>query len=124
MDATFPCQILFSDIDRFGLFVDISLLFGQGGWIGSDMLNVDRLSYDSQEKNKRRNVITSPPSPLIHPSNAMAGAVRQPIDVPGLERYLQKHVSAIRTPLDVKQVLYFLSPWTLHGSIANTPSSL
>ena len=40
----------------------------------------------------------------------MAGAVRQPIDVPGLERYLQKHVSAIRTPLDVKQVLYLYPP--------------
>jgi hypothetical protein len=53
----------------------------------------------------------------------MAGAVRQPIDVPALERYLQKHVSAIRTPLDVKQVLYsisYLSPWTLHRSITDT----
>ncbi|KAN0080993.1 Protein kinase-like domain containing protein [Elaphomyces granulatus] len=36
----------------------------------------------------------------------MAGAVRQPIDVPALERYLEKHVSVIRTPLDVKQFAF------------------
>ncbi|PYI00969.1 phosphotransferase enzyme family domain protein [Aspergillus sclerotiicarbonarius CBS 121057] len=33
----------------------------------------------------------------------MAGAVRQPIDVPSLERYLDHNVPAIKTPLDVKQ---------------------
>ncbi|OJI86977.1 hypothetical protein ASPTUDRAFT_40022 [Aspergillus tubingensis CBS 134.48] len=33
----------------------------------------------------------------------MAGAVRQPIDVPSLERYLNLNVPDIKTPLDVKQ---------------------
>ncbi|QSS56823.1 phosphotransferase enzyme family protein [Histoplasma capsulatum var. duboisii H88] len=33
----------------------------------------------------------------------MAGAVRQPIDLPSLERYLKQHVPAIKTPLDLKQ---------------------
>ncbi|KAF2465268.1 APH-domain-containing protein [Lindgomyces ingoldianus] len=33
----------------------------------------------------------------------MAGPVRQPIDVPSLERYFDKNVPAIRTPLDIKQ---------------------
>lgn len=34
----------------------------------------------------------------------MAGAMRQPIDVPSLERYLQQDVPAIKTPVDMKQV--------------------
>jgi hypothetical protein len=33
----------------------------------------------------------------------MAGEVRQPIDIPSLERYIDQHVSEIKTPLDVKQ---------------------
>ncbi|KAH8668398.1 kinase-like domain-containing protein [Xylariales sp. PMI_506] len=33
----------------------------------------------------------------------MAGRVRQPIDVPSLERYVNQHVPEIKTPLDVKQ---------------------
>ncbi|OJJ47894.1 hypothetical protein ASPZODRAFT_131494 [Penicilliopsis zonata CBS 506.65] len=33
----------------------------------------------------------------------MAGAVRQPIDVPSLERYIDQNVPGIKTPLDVKQ---------------------
>ncbi|KAL4961521.1 phosphotransferase family protein [Aspergillus stella-maris] len=33
----------------------------------------------------------------------MAGPVRQPIDVPALEKYIRKHVPEIRTPLDIKQ---------------------
>lgn len=33
----------------------------------------------------------------------MAGRVRHPIDVKSLERYVQKHVPEIETPLDVKQ---------------------
>ncbi|CEN59793.1 hypothetical protein ASPCAL02237 [Aspergillus calidoustus] len=33
----------------------------------------------------------------------MAGPVRQPIDIPSLERYLAKHVPEIIPPLDVKQ---------------------
>ncbi|RAH50800.1 phosphotransferase family protein [Aspergillus brunneoviolaceus CBS 621.78] len=33
----------------------------------------------------------------------MAGAVRQPIDVPSLERYLDQNVPEIKTPVDVKQ---------------------
>jgi hypothetical protein len=34
----------------------------------------------------------------------MAGRIRQPIDVPALERYIEKNVPAIKTPIDVKQV--------------------
>jgi len=34
----------------------------------------------------------------------MAGAVRQPIDIPSLERYIDQNVPALKTPLDVKQV--------------------
>jgi len=34
----------------------------------------------------------------------MAGEVRQPIDIPRLERYIEKHVPAISTPITLKQV--------------------
>lgn len=34
----------------------------------------------------------------------MAGAVRQPIDVHALERYISKNVPEIQIPIDVKQV--------------------
>lgn len=34
----------------------------------------------------------------------MAGEVRQPIDIPSLERYLNQNVPEIQTPLDLKQV--------------------
>ncbi|KAJ6000406.1 hypothetical protein N7481_000815 [Penicillium waksmanii] len=33
----------------------------------------------------------------------MAGEVRQPIDIPSLERYIDQNVPALKTPLDVKQ---------------------
>ncbi|KAK2798438.1 hypothetical protein FQN51_007701 [Onygenales sp. PD_10] len=33
----------------------------------------------------------------------MAGVVRQPIDVPALERYINQNVPSIKTPVDVKQ---------------------
>ncbi|EEH16096.2 hypothetical protein PABG_06183 [Paracoccidioides brasiliensis Pb03] len=33
----------------------------------------------------------------------MAGVVRQPIDVPALERYLNQNVPSVKTPVDVKQ---------------------
>lgn len=33
----------------------------------------------------------------------MAGEVRQPIDIPSLERYLNQNVPEIKTPLDLKQ---------------------
>ncbi|EAS33769.3 phosphotransferase enzyme family domain-containing protein [Coccidioides immitis RS] len=33
----------------------------------------------------------------------MAGAVRQPIDIPAFERYLERNVPSIKVPLDVKQ---------------------
>ncbi|KAI9931566.1 hypothetical protein ASPWEDRAFT_25563 [Aspergillus wentii DTO 134E9] len=36
----------------------------------------------------------------------MAGAVRQPIDIPSLERYLNQAVPEIATPLDVKQFTF------------------
>lgn len=35
----------------------------------------------------------------------MAGAIRQPIDIGALERYIDANVPEIKTPLDVKQVL-------------------
>lgn len=34
----------------------------------------------------------------------MAGEVRQPIDIPSLEKYIDQHVPEVKTPLDVKQV--------------------
>jgi hypothetical protein len=34
----------------------------------------------------------------------MAGAIRQPIDIPALERYIEQNVPQIKTPLEVKQV--------------------
>lgn len=34
----------------------------------------------------------------------MAGEVRQPIDLPALERYIDQHVPALKTPLGLKQV--------------------
>jgi hypothetical protein len=34
----------------------------------------------------------------------MAGEVRQPIDLPSLERYIEQHVPALKTPLGLKQV--------------------
>ncbi|KAJ5339847.1 hypothetical protein MYU51_020629 [Penicillium brevicompactum] len=33
----------------------------------------------------------------------MAGEVRQPIDIPSLERYIDQNVSEIKTPLEIKQ---------------------
>lgn len=39
----------------------------------------------------------------------MAGEVRQPIDQASLERYLDKNVPDIKTPVQLKQVS-FLSP--------------
>jgi hypothetical protein len=34
----------------------------------------------------------------------MAGVIRQPIDIPALQRYIEQHVPQIKTPLEVKQV--------------------
>lgn len=42
----------------------------------------------------------------------MAGEVRQPIDLPSLERYLNQNVPVVKTPLDLKQV-------RAHKGIAN-----
>lgn len=39
----------------------------------------------------------------------MAGRVRQPIDIPALERYIETNLPLIKTPLDLKQVRPFLS---------------
>jgi hypothetical protein len=39
----------------------------------------------------------------------MAGAVRQPIDIASLERYIEKNVPEIAVPIDVKQVEQFRS---------------
>jgi hypothetical protein len=40
----------------------------------------------------------------IYTELAMAGIVRQPIDVKSLERYLSQNVPEIKTPIDLKQV--------------------
>jgi len=46
----------------------------------------------------------------------MAGEMRQPIDIPALERYIEKHVPEIETPLQVQQVdappIDSLNPYT------------
>ena len=34
----------------------------------------------------------------------MAGEIRQPIDIKALERYIDKHVPEIKTPVGLKQV--------------------
>jgi hypothetical protein len=34
----------------------------------------------------------------------MAGAIRQPIDIAALQRYIEQNVPQIKTPLEVKQV--------------------
>jgi hypothetical protein len=34
----------------------------------------------------------------------MAGPIRQPIDIPALQRYIEQNVPQIKTPLEVKQV--------------------
>jgi hypothetical protein len=34
----------------------------------------------------------------------MAGTIRQPIDIPALQRYIEQNVPQIKTPLEVKQV--------------------
>lgn len=34
----------------------------------------------------------------------MAGAIRQPIDIPALQRYVEQHAPQIKTPFEVKQV--------------------
>ena len=41
----------------------------------------------------------------------MAGEVRQPIDIPSLERYIDRNVPALKTPLDVKQVRLEYTSW-------------
>jgi len=38
----------------------------------------------------------------------MAGAVRQPIDIPALERFIAENVPEIEVPIDVKQVRLFM----------------
>lgn len=49
----------------------------------------------------------------------MAGAVRQPIDIPSLERYLNQNVPEIKTPLDVKQVIDIAYPSQQRNQISN-----
>lgn len=43
----------------------------------------------------------------------MAGAVRQPIDIPSLERYLNQNVPDIKTPVEVKQVSHILRTYII-----------
>lgn len=43
----------------------------------------------------------------------MAGAVRQPIDIQSLERYLNQNVPEIKTPVDLKQVSLDKEQWLI-----------
>ena len=49
----------------------------------------------------------------------MAGAIRQPIDIKALERYIDQHVPAIKTPLEVKQVRALAPPLQLFAHEKN-----
>jgi hypothetical protein len=35
----------------------------------------------------------------------MAGVVRQPIDVPSLERFISENIPEIKPPIDIRQVI-------------------
>ena len=50
-------------------------------------------------------VVSSPSH--INAIGIMAGPIRMPIDAQQLERYIEKHVPEIKTPLDVKQVRFY-----------------
>ena len=48
-------------------------------------------------------LLSAAPCPTID-VDIMAGPVRQPIDIPSLEAFINRHVPEIKTPLSVKQV--------------------
>jgi len=57
----------------------------------------------------------------------MAGAIRQPIDIAALQRYITQNVPQIKTPIEVKQVGddsqsegLFLTSW--HSSVSVNPT--
>ncbi|KAI9727883.1 MAG: hypothetical protein M1828_005288 [Chrysothrix sp. TS-e1954] len=52
----------------------------------------------------------------------MAGPIRQPIDIPSLERYINNNVPAIKTPLSIKQFGYGQSNPTYLLTSSNTSS--
>ncbi len=58
--------------------------------------SINELLWDASSKSQQ----------IKHPSStyAMAGAVRQPIDLQSLERYISQNVPAIKLPIDLKQV--------------------
>lgn len=49
----------------------------------------------------------------------MAGAVRQPIDIQSLERFISQNVPEIKVPIDVKQVIINPSSFCTAVSISN-----
>jgi hypothetical protein len=51
----------------------------------------------------------------------MAGVVRQPIDIPSLERFISENVPEIETPIDIKQVIWRPVPkrYILHPAFAD-----
>lgn len=59
----------------------------------------------------------APEKDAIHHIANMAGAVRQPIDLASLERYIENNVPEIKTPIDIKQVGF--SPTFLPPSLSN-----
>lgn len=52
----------------------------------------------------------------------MAGEVRQPIDIPSLEKYIDQNVPEVKTPLDVKQAS--LAPSINKSAISNRPTNI
>jgi hypothetical protein len=52
----------------------------------------------------------------------MAGEVRQPIDIPSLEKYIDQNVPEVKTPLDVKQVS--LAPSIKKLAISSRPTNI
>jgi len=53
----------------------------------------------------------------------MAGAVRQPIDINSLERYIDSNVPEIKTPLDIKQVGVYMTMPSVEREARNFLSS-
>ena len=70
---------------------------------GSEKLKLTGTIYNKDGKSPAAGVI-------FYIYHTMAGPVRQPIDIPSLERYLEKHVPAIKTPISLKQVSQHTPP--------------
>lgn len=47
----------------------------------------------------------------------MAGPIRQPIDLEKLSKYIEDNVKDIKTPIDVKQVRFDLTPISAYRNV-------